>query len=408
MRILLLSFYFPPDVGPGAFRSGAWVEALKALAPEATIDVLTTQPNRYASLRQHAPRLEQLGNVRTVRLPLPAHRSGFVDQSKAFGAYAWQVRRHLRREPRYDLVCATSSRLMTAFLAALIARRQRTRLFLDIRDLFVDTIGDVLPARLSPLVPLFRAIERFTFRQADHLNLVSGGFADYVRRIRGARPLSVVTNGVDELFLNVSFASSRPRLDGRRRVLYAGNVGAGQGLHLILPALARRTLDTHEYRVIGDGGQIGLLREATAGLPNVRLMPPVSRETLIDEYREADVLFLHLNDLPAFEKVLPSKLFEYLATGKPVLAGVAGYASAFLSAQPGVRTFRPTSLEEAQSGLAALQEDSYARDHFIDEHRRSRQMRELARLSLQLLDPTVHGRIGEQAAAIEPENDDHV
>lgn len=386
VRILLLSFYFPPDVGPGAFRSSAWVDALQArLSPTDRIDVLSTQPNRYASLRQSAPGDEQRGIARIVRIPLPAHRSGFVDQSRAFGAYARAVLRHLRQEPRYDLVCATSSRLMTAFLAALIARRQRVPLFLDIRDLFVDTIRDVLPRWATPLVPLFRGIERFTFRQADHLNVVSGGFVDYVRRIRGDRPMSVVTNGVDDLFLERSFAVRRVA-DGRRRVLYAGNVGAGQGLHRVLPALARRTLDTHDYRVIGDGGQIGLLREAVTGLPNVSLVPPMGRDALLDEYGDADVLFLHLNDLPAFDKVLPSKLFEYLATGKPVLAGVAGHAAAFLASQPGVRVFPPTSVDGAFQGLVASDGKVHERLDFVARYQRSAQMDELAQLSLGLLE----------------------
>ena len=236
-----------------------------------------------------------------------------------------------------------------------------------------------------PLLPLFRHIERFTFRQADHVNVVSGGFVDYVRELRGDRSMSVVSNGVDELFLDRSYIKPAAPAGARRRVLYAGNVGAGQGLHLILPALARSTADTHEYRVIGDGGQIGLLREATADLPNVQLMTPMSRDALLEEYREADVLFLHLNDLPAFEKVLPSKLFEYLATGKPVLAGVAGYAARFLEVLPGVRVFRPTSMDEALNGLIMLPDGPYERAHFIDQYQRSRQMRELARLSWQLL-----------------------
>ena len=43
-----------------------------------------------------------------------------------------------------------------------------------------------------------------------------------------------------------------------------------------------------------------------------------------------DVLFLHLNDYSAFRKVIPSKIFEYAATGKPIVAGVSGYAAEFL------------------------------------------------------------------------------
>ena len=42
------------------------------------------------------------------------------------------------------------------------------------------------------------------------------------------------------------------------------------------------------------------------------------------------ILFIHLNAYPAFEKVLPSKIFEYAATGKPILAGVSGYSADFI------------------------------------------------------------------------------
>ena len=53
-------------------------------------------------------------------------------------------------------------------------------------------------------------------------------------------------------------------------------------------------------------------------------------DELINNYRDADILFLHLNNYDAFEKVLPSKIFEYAATGKPILAGVTGYAAKFI------------------------------------------------------------------------------
>lgn len=387
MRVLLLSFYFPPDIGPGAFRSGAWLAALQEqLAPSDEIEVLTTQPNRYASLRAGAPRTQRIGNARITRIPLPGHQSGFIDQSKAFAAFALAVARHLRGQ-HYDLVCATSSRLMTACLASLVARRCRAPLFLDIRDLFVDTIGDVLPPRLRGLVPLFRLIERFTFRRAQHINVVSGGFVDYIHARAPGVPTSVVANGIDDLFLDEDFSPTAAR-SGLRRVLYAGNIGAGQGLDAILPELARRTAGTHEYLVFGDGGAAEALRKAVAGLPNVRLMPPVPREALLAEYREADVLFLHLNDLPAFDKVLPSKLFEYLATGKPVLAGVAGHAAGFLGGIAGVSVFQPTSAGGALAGLQALHEASYPRTGFIERYRRSSQMRELAELALNLLPPS--------------------
>ena len=76
---------------------------------------------------------------------------------------------------------------------------------------------------------------------------------------------------------------------------------------------------------------------------------------LLEHYRKADILFLHLNNFRAFEKVLPSKIFEYAATGKPILAGVSGYASKFLREQiVGVQVFNPCDIVGMTAGLNKL------------------------------------------------------
>ena len=58
-----------------------------------------------------------------------------------------------------------------------------------------------------------------------------------------------------------------------------------------------------------------------------------AKQKLIKEYLNADILFLHLNDYEAFQKVLPSKLFEYGAMNKPILAGISGYSKEFVKSE---------------------------------------------------------------------------
>ena len=84
-----------------------------------------------------------------------------------------------------------------------------------------------------------------------------------------------------------------------------------------MPGLARALRGRARFVVIGDGGRRAALEQAlqAAGTDNVELRAPVARDRLIEEYRRADVLFLHLGAHAAFEKVLPSKLFEYAALG---------------------------------------------------------------------------------------------
>src|SRR5262249_37300436 len=149
----------------------------------------------------------------------------------------------------------------------------------------------------------------------------------------GSRSVAWFTNGIDEEFLTRrSRAVPQTAGDGRAVILYAGNIGEGQGLHEILPELARELRAEARFVVIGDGGRRAALEAALAkaGVDNVSICAPMPRPALMEAYDAADVLFLHLGAYPAFEKVLPSKLFEYGALGKPVLAGVGGYAACFV------------------------------------------------------------------------------
>ena len=83
-------------------------------------------------------------------------------------------------------------------------------------------------------------------------------------------------------------------------------------------------------------------------MENVNLLPPIDRADLVEEYKKADVLFLHLNDHAAFEKVLPSKLFEYAAMGKPIWAGVSGYSLEFIKSEiSNCEVFVPCNVTDA-------------------------------------------------------------
>jgi len=217
-RILFLTFYYTPDLSAGSFRSEAFVTALrKEMHGDMEIEVLTTMPNRYASFDSAATKLERLENVTIKRFELRSHKSGMLDQSLSFASFARQVRKHTGGK-NYDLVLATSSRLMTAALGASIARQKKVPLYLDIRDIFTDTMNDVLsqPMR-SVVLPFFRMLERYTFKSASTINLVSKGFAEYFIPYRGKKPLRFFTNGIDPEFLEYDFHNPRKQVDRRRR-----------------------------------------------------------------------------------------------------------------------------------------------------------------------------------------------
>lgn len=390
MKILILSFYYSPDLCPGSFRCTALVEQLcQLVGPMDHIDVITTLPNRYASFNVQAPEVEQLPRVTIRRIKLPWHQSGMVDQTKAFIHFSREVMKFVKQAD-YDLVFATSSRLMTAALGSMIAQRKNAKLYLDIRDIFIDTIDEILPDKFSRLSrPLFSWMEQHAFKHADRINLISPGFEEYFRRRYPNILLSAFTHGIDVEFLPkeqqlTSFSRDFEPLT----VLYAGNIGEGQGLHHIIPSLAKRMEGKIKFRVIGDGGRKTHLKAAiqSANCHDVELLPPMNREALVKEYQKADVLFLHLNDYEAFHKVLPSKLFEYAASGKPIWAGVSGYAAQFIRSEiSNAVVFSPCNLLEAEQSFYFLDLISKPRYDFIQKYRRQETMRSMANDLLSLL-----------------------
>jgi hypothetical protein len=381
MRILVLTFYYRPDLSAGSFRTTALVDDLRAVLPSgSTIDVITTSPNRYQSFSAEAPALEQDGPVTIRRLAIGAHKSGMVDQSKAFVGFARQVLREVSTR-KYDVVFATSSRLMTAALGSLVARRTKARLYLDIRDIFVDTIKDVLSPKIGPMLPtFFSPLERWTITRASSVNLVSPGFAEYFEPRYPRSRFTYFTNGIDDQFVSAADAISPNQRTSRPiEVVYAGNIGEGQGLHSIIPGLARELSGRVNFTVIGDGGRRAALESAIAGLSNVRLQSPLQREALIDAYREADVLFLHLNDYEAFKKVLPSKVFEYGAMGKPIWAGLAGFSANFVRGEiENAAVFAPCDVKGGIAAFNTLRLTSTDRRAFIQKYARSDISRRMA------------------------------
>ncbi len=382
MRILVLSFYYQPDLCAGSFRCTALVEALKKHS-NCEIDIITTLPNRYASFSADALRIEKEGNVTIHRVALPSHKSGMADQVKAFFTYYREARKIVDNE-NYGVVYATSSRLFTAFLGARIANKKRLPLYLDIRDIFVDTIKDVLSPKIAFFAkPVFSFIEKYTFKRAQRINLVSRGFKQYFEQRYPETEYCWYTNGIDKEFLDINVIEEvAPIRNKILQVTYAGNMGEGQGLHNILPKLAKMLEGRVEFNVIGAGGRKPQLQETLIlnGVTNVKLLPPVSREELITCYQKADILFLHLNDYPAFKKVLPSKIFEYAAMGKPVWAGVSGYAAEFLKADvENSAVFEPGNHQQALQLLHSLDMRLTKRDDFITKYSRANIMSQMAK-----------------------------
>ena len=380
-KILLLTFYFEPDLCACSFRATPLVDSLRNLLNvDDEIEVITTMPNRYSSYKVKSLAYEEHGIIKIHRVKLKSHNSGFIDQAYSFTTYFFKVLKKTKGKD-YDLVIATSSRLFTAFLGSVVARKVKAPLYLDIRDIFRDTMNEVLQSKIlkSTILPALTWVENFTFKQASHINLVSEGFSNYFKS-RFNKNYTYHTNGIDKIFLNFDFEHSENR--DIPIITYAGNIGEGQGLHIIIPQAAKALEGEFQFVIIGAGGAKQKLIDEIDRLKisNIEMIDAVNRDSLLKYYQQTDFLFFHLNKYKAFEKVLPSKLFEYAATNKAIIGGVSGYAAKFMSTNLSDSIlFEPGDVASFVKQIRAFVKPDLARDDFILKYSRENIMKTMVR-----------------------------
>lgn len=389
MKIVFFTFYFPPDLSAGSFRSVSLVEALSLKLDDGDeVHVVTTHPNRYESYRVEAEDIESWRkNIIVHRVRVPTHKSGMVSQARSFVVYAVAAQK-LCRKVGPDFLIGTTGRLMTGVLTGLLAFWLRKNYFIDLRDIFSEAMSDLLARKNFFLGYLsnkiFSLLDRRLLVRASGVNVVSKGFYDYFEgKGINTSEWCFFPNGVDQEFIDFVPRKSCCMAE-EKTVLYAGNIGSGQGLDIIVPKLAMLLGDKFRVVVIGGGSTVSLLEKKIKenDISNVEMIKPVSRADLMQYYYCADVLFLHLNEIPAFERVLPSKVFEYAAFSKPIVAGVSGYSAMFIKENIDYAAiFEPGDYDDAAALVhKALKQDvsSEVVSKFVKKYSRSKIMDELA------------------------------
>ena len=344
MKYLLISYYFPPDIGAGSFRSYTLLKSiLKKANKEDKIFVISATPNRYNVKPKGAYNKIDDKRVTFYKIKVPNHKEKiFLKSLSGFIYFLHSFFLILKIKP--DICISSTARLISGLSAYLPKFILRYRYLIDLRDIFSDNVNEIFTNILfkNYLIFFIRKLEKKILESACSVNLVSKGFQNFIKKNNiKLKNVTYFSNGLDKLFLKN--LNNRPKkLSEIKRVLYIGNIGDGQGLHNILPNIAK--IETKfNFLIIGDGGKKKILIKKINKfkLKNIKILKPMSQNKLIYYYKQADILFLHLNDHKALENVVPSKIFEYLSFNKLILCGVSGYTKKFISKFDNVFFFNP-------------------------------------------------------------------
>jgi hypothetical protein len=188
---------------------------------------------------------------------------------------------------------------------------------------------------------------------------------------------------------------------GELLVLYCGAHGISHALSRILDVAARVQRDQRIHFVfVGEGAEKDALvaRSRALGLANVTFRDAVAREQVPALYRAADVCLVPLRAVPLFRSFIPSKMFEILACGRPILASLEGEAAEILEASGAALVVPPEDVDAVTSGLTRLADDAGLRASlgargrpFVAERF---DRRRLASRYLEILEHTVRGAAG--------------
>jgi glycosyltransferase involved in cell wall biosynthesis len=367
VRIAYVCHYFPPEPAAPAARvhefARAWVRAGN------DVSVITTFPNHPVGRIPPAYRgrlwsTERLDGIRVLRCWLYAvanrgvGRRGIDHLSFMLTALLFG----LPRLPAIDVVVASSPTLFSAVAAWLIARCRGVPFVLEVRDLWPAAIVSLGLMRPGPAVQALETLATFLYGQAARVVVVTEAFAERLAAAGVPRSkLEVIPNGADtRLFSPLNDGSAcraRLELNGRFVVAYVGSHGLSHGLGAVLDAAAAQPDVT--YLLVGDGADRDrlLAERDQRQLRNVLMRPSVDKADVAGLYAAADVCLVPLRDVPLFESFVPSKLFEVLAAGRPVVGAVRGEAREILVRSGGALLVDPERGDQLAAAVGQLRAD---------------------------------------------------
>lgn len=368
MHILFLSENFPPESNAAATRVHERAVYWACWGHQVT--VLTCAPNFplgrvFDGYRNNWLRTDMIDGIRVVRVKtFIAANEGFAKRILDFVSFmlaAFVAGLFVRRP---DVVVATSPQFFAAVGGWALAAVRRRPFIFELGDLWPRSILAVGAMRPNLAIRLLEKLELFLYRRSARVVALTQAFKDDLIG-RGIDPhkIDVVINGVD-----LPRYAPRQRdgqlardwgLEGRTVIGYVGTHGMAHGLINVLDAAGHlRGRDDLRFLLVGAGAERQMLVDEAArrGLENVVFLPLQPKEMMPRIWSLCDVALIHLKDDPTFAEVIPSKIFEAMGMGLPLLAVCPeGEASRIVTGEQAglwVPAGRPAELAEAAVRLA--------------------------------------------------------
>jgi len=339
--VLLLTQWFEPEP---AFKGLDFAKELIKQGLE--VEVVTGFPNYpigkiYPGFKIKPVQHDLLDGVKVTRVALyPSHDRSSIKRIFNYVSFAFSSFFYcLFFIRKVDVIYAYHPPLTVGIVASLLRLLRRIPVVYDIQDLWPDTLRTTGMMDNEIVLSLVGKICEQVYKRVDRIVVLSPGFkSQLIQRGVPQNKVEVIYNwsseGVTESKSDkVPMGFPSPE---NFRLLFAGNMGAPQGLSAVLEAAQLLVVRGVSAVIIfvGTGLQLEELKRKAAALSlaNVIFFPPVSMAEVGAYLKNADALLVHLKADELFKITIPSKTQAYMAVGKPILMAVEGDAAELVTA----------------------------------------------------------------------------
>jgi glycosyltransferase involved in cell wall biosynthesis len=365
VHVLFLTDNFPPEVNAPASRTfehcREWVKAGHR------VTVITCAPNFpkgkvFDGYRNRLWQSETVEGIRVIRVwSYITANEGFARRVLDYQSFMVSAVVASLFVRKVDIIIGTSPQFFTACAAYASSRLKFKPYIFELRDLWPETIKAVGAMKSGFAIRMLERLELFLYRKARMVVSVTKSFKrNLVSRGIDGNKIEVVTNGVD-----ISQFTPRPKdadltrqlgLEGKFVAGYIGTHGLCHGLETLVEAAERLRGTDIVFLFLGDGARKEHLRELAASkrLDNVIFIDSVSKSEVPRYWSILDVSVIHLQKAELFTTVIPSKLFESMGMGLPVLHGVEGESADIVREEGAGIPFEPENVDELCAALTRL------------------------------------------------------
>ncbi len=382
MKILFLADNFPPERNAQASRvyerACYWREWGHA------VTVVTGFPNfpegrLFPGYKNNLRQASTLDGIRVVRVKtFIAPNRGKLLRIIDFLSYMVSAILFGALENRPDVVVATSPQLFAAVAGWALSLVHRVPFVMEISDLWPDSIVAVGAMKRSVAVGCLEKLELFLYARAKRIVALTGPFKENLvgRQVCGQK-IDVVQNGVDlkryaPRTRDADFAKLLGLSPHHFVIGYIGTLGMAHALDNVLDAAALITDSAIRFLLLGPGAEREQLASKVRrlGLKNVIVAPPEPKHRMCSVWSLCDVALVHLKNAPLFQTVIPSKIFEAMAIGLPILlASPPGEARDIIQRECCGLAIRPENPEELAAAARLLADDPGKREYFASRSR---------------------------------------